>query len=80
MRNVVKMPKVLRVLSVHIPHKQGGLRLWRETIDPARLVFHGVVSRRRVNFSLISNTEGNRDDCCKWQWDKIHEGGLFPCI
>lgn len=35
-----------------------------EAIDPARIVFHGVVSRRRgVNFSLISNTEGNQDDC-----------------
>lgn len=39
-----------------------------------------VVSRREVNFSLISNTEGNQDDCCKWQWDEINEGSLFPCI
>lgn len=39
-----------------------------------------VVSRRGVNFSLISNTEGNQDDCCKWQWDEINEGSLFPCI
>lgn len=68
-----------------LPHEQGGLYLQRETIDPAApvLIFVAlacVVSRRGVNFSLISNTEGNQDDCCKWQWDEINEDSLFPCI